>query len=479
MSTVLDNAPQAAATAPDGLHPLRGNAVLARYGDLTLVCEAVPGRQHRIGALLDAVAAIAADEADARQLSRRVAGLIDADAEDFPALCAFGPTGNGMAAVVHGGAELIVTVNGRHVHLDGRDAATVLDRVITDRVDAVRAVLGGTDLGTVDDTPAPAPAPAEPASVPAEPASAQDPAPAPAPDPTEPAPAPAPAPAQDPAAASAPVAGQATAPAPVPAPAPTPAQVPAAAPASVAEQATAPALVPAAVAEQATGPASVPAAGPAPVSAQVPAAAPAAVVGQSTAPAPAPAPVPAQAAAPVPIPAQPTNTAQAITIESTTDSRSGGVATVSGVRCARDHFNDPAVSYCSVCGISMAQAPRSPDVGPRPQLGVLVLDDGTTVPLVRDLVLGRMPEFDEAVAAGEADPVTLADPLVSRRHARIALRGWQVVVTDLQSANGTFVLPRGSATWRRLEPGAGAVLEPGSTVAAGMRQLHYFSHRHC
>ncbi|WP_208630710.1 FHA domain-containing protein, partial [Amycolatopsis kentuckyensis] len=123
--------------------------------------------------------------------------------------------------------------------------------------------------------------------------------------------------------------------------------------------------------------------------------------------------------------------------------------------------------------------PRSPELGPRPQLGVLVLDDGTAVPLLRDVVLGRMPEFDEAVAAGNADAVTLADPLVSRRHAWIALRDWQVVVTDLHSANGTFVLPRGSATWTRLEPGVDTVLEPGSTVAAGMRQLHYFSHRHC
>jgi hypothetical protein len=154
-------------------------------------------------------------------------------------------------------------------------------------------------------------------------------------------------------------------------------------------------------------------------------------------------------------------------------------ANVSGVRCARDHFNDPAVSYCSVCGISMAQAPRSPELGPRPQLGVLVLDDGSTVPVVRDVLIGRMPETDEAVAAGEADPVALADPLVSRRHARITLRDWEVLVVDLGSANGTFVLPRGSGSWTRLEPGVETVLEAGSVVAAGMRQLRYFSHRHC
>jgi hypothetical protein len=352
MSTVLDSSPHAVATAPDGLHPLRGNAVLARYGDLTLICEAVPGRQHRIGALLDAVAGIAAGEADARQLSRQVAGLIGAaapDSDDFPALCAFGPTHDGLATIVHGGAELIVTVNGGQVHLDGRDAVTVLDRVITDRVDAVRAVVGGTDLGPVNgSTPPAVPALAEPALV------------------------------------------------------------------------------------------------------------------QS-------APAPPRPAAPTPAAPEPTS--------DSVPART--VANVSGVRCARDHFNDPAVAYCSVCGLSMAQAPRSPEMGPRPQLGVLVLDDGTTVALVRDVLLGRMPEIDEAVAAGDVDPVTLADPLVSRRHARIALRDWQVVVSDLESANGTFVMPRGTGAWNRLEPGVETVLEAGFAIAAGMRQLRYFSHRHC
>jgi hypothetical protein len=440
MSTVLESSPNAVATAPDGLHPLRGNAVLARYGDLTLVCEAVPGRQHRIGALLDAVAGIAAGEADARQLSRQVAGLIGAaapDGDDFPALCAFGPADDGIAAVVHGGAELIVTVNGEQVHLDGRDAVTVLDRVITDRVDAVRAVVGGTDLGEVNDSAPPVTAPAEPSPV--EPPQAETAPAEPVQVPAQATPAP-PVPAEAAQAASGliPTPAQAD---PVPAPAqPVPAPVPAAA---------APAQ--AAPASEQTLSAPVPAQPAAPAPAEsaeaVPALAEPALV--QSVPAPA-APVPAEA-----------------------------VVNVSGVRCARDHFNDPAVSYCSVCGISMAQAPRSPEPGPRPQLGVLVLDDGSTVPLVRDVLLGRMPETDEAVAAGTADAVTLADPLVSRRHARIVLRDWQVVVVDLESANGTFVMPRGTGAWKRLEPGVETVLEAGSVVAAGMRQFRYFSHRHC
>src|SRR5207244_3452022 len=94
---------------------------------------------------------------------------------------------------------------------------------------------------------------------------------------------------------------------------------------------------------------------------------------------------------------------------------------VVGVYCRREHFNDPKMSYCTVCGISMAQSNRAPDLGRRPSLGVLVLDDGMTLPLVSDYVFGRVPEADAAVIGGEARPVRLPEHSVSRVHARIML----------------------------------------------------------
>jgi hypothetical protein len=319
-----------AEAATEDVHPLSGNGILARYGNLTLVCEAVPGQQHRVGALLDAVAGIASSEADGRQLSRELAGLLSAAVpdDDFPALCAFGPVGDGMVAVVHGGAELIITVNGKQMHLDGRDAVTVLDRVITDPVESIQVVVGGTQVGT--DT--------------------------------------------------------------VQVVLPEPSQVP-----------------------------------------ELPAAEKAAV--------------------------------------------EHAVSEVFGVYCKHDHFSDPEAAYCAVCGISMAQGNRAREKGPRPELGVLVLEDGTTHPLVRDVVLGRAPETDEAVIAGEAEPVTLAHPMVSRRHLRIALREWQVAAIDVGSANGTFLLFRNASTWTRLEPGVETVLTPGSTISLGVPQLRYHSYR--
>jgi hypothetical protein len=152
------------------------------------------------------------------------------------------------------------------------------------------------------------------------------------------------------------------------------------------------------------------------------------------------------------------------------------VPLVLGVYCTKDHFNDPEVAYCSVCGISMAQG-RMPELGTRPQLGVLVLDDGTTYPLARDHVVGQAPETDEAVAAGDASPVLLRDPLVSLVHARILLRDWQVNLVDAGSANGTFVQPRGQSSWTRSDPGLQTTLTPGAVVAFGHRQAYYYSYR--
>jgi hypothetical protein len=65
---------------------------------------------------------------------------------------------------------------------------------------------------------------------------------------------------------------------------------------------------------------------------------------------------------------------------------------VPGVRCPRDHHNSPGARFCHRCGIRMG-AHRSLVIveGPRPPLGVLVLDDGDTFALVSDAIIGREP----------------------------------------------------------------------------------------
>jgi hypothetical protein len=153
-------------------------------------------------------------------------------------------------------------------------------------------------------------------------------------------------------------------------------------------------------------------------------------------------------------------------------------ALVDGVLCARHHFNDPNVQYCRQCGISMVQLTQRIQQGPRPPLGVLLLDDGTGFTLDKDYVVGREPVLDGDVAAGRARPLRVPDPggTVSRLHLRISLIGWQVEVRDLNSSNGSVLtLPNGAE--RRLAPGDAVTIEPGTRIGVGHRSIQYQSYR--
>ena len=152
---------------------------------------------------------------------------------------------------------------------------------------------------------------------------------------------------------------------------------------------------------------------------------------------------------------------------------------VLGIYCKNDHFNDPRVPYCAVCGISMAQLTHVSRTGPRPPLGLLVLDDGATFRLDTDYVVGREPERDDAVLQGRARSLRIDDPkgVVSRIHARIELDGWDVNVVDLASANGTHIAPPNSESWTRLEAHRKVTLTPGTRVVFGRRGFRYESHR--
>lgn len=151
---------------------------------------------------------------------------------------------------------------------------------------------------------------------------------------------------------------------------------------------------------------------------------------------------------------------------------------VEGVLCARNHFNDPDVQFCRVCGIGMVQLTRKVQRQQRPPLGVLVLDDGMGFTLDRDYVVGREPVLDADVAAGLARPMRITDPdgTVSRLHLRVALVGWQVEVSDLGSANGSVLFPPAGPEVR-LKPHEPVVIEPGTKVAVGRRKLEYHSYR--
>ncbi len=150
---------------------------------------------------------------------------------------------------------------------------------------------------------------------------------------------------------------------------------------------------------------------------------------------------------------------------------------VLGLNCARGHFNDPRARYCAVCGIQMGQTSFVLVEGDRPPLGVLVLDNGESHPLVTDLIVGRQPGSDTAIQLGRARSVVPGGDAsgLSRVHAELRLVEWEVQLIDRQSTNGTYVWSVELNSWQRLVANTPVVLVPGTQIAFGQRTAVYES----
>ena len=133
--------------------------------------------------------------------------------------------------------------------------------------------------------------------------------------------------------------------------------------------------------------------------------------------------------------------------------------------CPAGHVNPPSEAACRQCGAAL---PPDPVIVARPLLGVLRLSTGDVLTLDRDIVLGRNPPADFAGANGEDRPHVVrlpsADGVISRSHLRVTLTGWHVLVTDLNSTNGTRVTMPGRDP-EQLPPGVPVPIRPGTVVA--------------
>lgn len=116
---------------------------------------------------------------------------------------------------------------------------------------------------------------------------------------------------------------------------------------------------------------------------------------------------------------------------------------VSALRCPRGHLNPPGTSVCRVCASGIG--PQTPNQVPRPPLGVLLAAEAVPgaprrIPLDSDLLIGRRPAHGPVPDQG-VRLVTIPSPErdISRRHLRVSLDGWAVLITDLGSTNGTTV----------------------------------------
>ncbi len=136
--------------------------------------------------------------------------------------------------------------------------------------------------------------------------------------------------------------------------------------------------------------------------------------------------------------------------------------TLAAVSCAWGHPNPPGSRRCRVCDALVAD--QSPHVAPAPVLAILRASNGSAAELVGSVLVGRAPARDRArVEDPELLTVTSPSHDISRTHLEVSASGWDVVVTDLHSTNGTvLVAPDGAS--RVMDPGESAVVALGTAL---------------
>ncbi len=204
------------------------------------------------------------------------------------------------------------------------------------------------------------------------------------------------------------------------------------------------------------------------------------------APAPTPQAAPAPAAEPAPPAASPAAPPANAPAPGPGSDATGDVDDESnwvlGIRCPLDHHNHPEAEYCSQCGRKMGiNATISFVKGPRPPLGLFLLDDGGAIPIATDLLIGRDATTHADVVSGVRQAVLLTDAsnVVSRHHLAITLHEWTVTVADLGSANGTLLINAQTGASQPLIANQPVAMDAGDRLQIGPRilqlELHHVS----
>ena len=102
----------------------------------------------------------------------------------------------------------------------------------------------------------------------------------------------------------------------------------------------------------------------------------------------------------------------------------------------------------------------------------IVLDDNSRIEIDQDLLIGRDPDHASATKLG-LRAVRLADVTgeMSRAHIEVRVFNGQVIITDRNSSNGSFVREPAQQGWTRLAPWQSAKWRPGAYVQIGGRIL--------
>jgi hypothetical protein len=134
------------------------------------------------------------------------------------------------------------------------------------------------------------------------------------------------------------------------------------------------------------------------------------------------------------------------------------------VQCLSGHLNPASGATCRVCGTDIqTQRPFKVD---RIDLGVFRFSTGAEVRVAGPMLVGRAPKLGGEIKGAVPQLVTVPSPEqdISRTHVEVRVEGWQVLVVDRDSTNGTFVSLPGQEP-KRLRAGEPFPLPVGASVS--------------
>jgi FHA domain len=154
-----------------------------------------------------------------------------------------------------------------------------------------------------------------------------------------------------------------------------------------------------------------------------------------------------------------------------TETTDGRGSLVDAKLCPAGHANPPTAATCALCGESLSPGSMTVVHVPRPSLGRLQLDDGDLVELDQELLVGRNPDRDNDPSRARMRRLRTPGDKVSRTHLEVRFQGWDVLVADCGSTNGTFVVAHPGGQVAALETGRPQMVEPGAVVYFGSRSF--------
>ncbi len=136
---------------------------------------------------------------------------------------------------------------------------------------------------------------------------------------------------------------------------------------------------------------------------------------------------------------------------------------VLAARCEVGHLNPPHAGLCRACGAVVGDDVVAVD---RLELGRFVFSSGQVVTVAGPLLIGRSPRMSGPVRGALPELVSVPSPQqdISRTHVEVRIEGWQVLVVDRGSTNGTMVLLDGRPP-QRLRPDEAFPLPIGGRVS--------------